>query len=313
MVLRSSQLVSRLCGHASSWVWMSLMTDPIAIVGAGRVAASLARVLRERGAPVCFIAGRDVNRTRGVAEFAGEGVKPIAIDAVAGAAGRVIIAVADSAITPVAQQLAAAGFTRGIALHTCGSSGREALAPLASAGAATGVLYPLQTFPTPEQGAASLPGTYFAISGDESALAWARELVARIPGKVIAADPQRSALFHAAAVLACNYQVTLLDAALEAMECAGAGREEALAALEPIVRATLENTLRMGPQAALTGPIARGDHETVRRNLAALGAVSRVTQDLYRVAGRRTVSIAQRRGISATAAQAIFNELDRPL
>lgn len=113
--------------------------------------------------------------------------------------------------------------------------------------------------------------------------------------------------------MASNYQMTLLDAALEAMECAGANREEALASLAPIARATLENTLRIGPQAALTGPISRGDSATVRRNLDALRAVSQPTQDLYRAAGLRTLPVAVRRGLPAAAAQAIQNELEKTL
>lgn len=292
---------------------MNVASHPIAVIGSGRVASSLARVLRERGAPLHFISGRDLEHARAAAAFAGEGVEALPFEAIAGASQRVIIAVSDDAITPVAEQLARAGFTQGIVLHTCGSFGPEALVPLVEAGVSTGALYPLQTFPTPEQGARSLPGAYFAISGDPAATAWARELVALIPGNVIAVKSGASALFHAAAVMACNYQMTLLDAALEAMECAGASREEALAALSPIARATLENALTMGPQAALTGPIARGDAATVRRNLDALRAASRPSQDLYRAAGLRTIPIAVRRGLPATAAHAIQNELEKTL
>ncbi|MSV35752.1 MAG: DUF2520 domain-containing protein [Bryobacterales bacterium] len=291
----------------------AIANHPVAVIGSGRVASALARVLRERGAPLRCVAGRNLEQAYVAAAFAGEGVEAVPIDCVPGVAQNVIIAVSDAAVTPVAEQLAKAGFTRGIALHTCGSRGPEALAPLADAGVSTGVLYPLQTFPTPEQGARSLPGTYFAIAGDGPALAWARELVALIPGKFIAAEPGKSALFHAAAVMASNYQMTLFDAALEALECAGANREEALAALAPIARATLENTLRMGPQAALTGPISRGDAATVRRNLDALRAVSRPTQDLYRAAGLRTIPIAVRRGLSPAAARTLQNEFEKTL
>lgn len=292
---------------------MTIANQPIAIIGSGRVASSLARALRERGVFIRFLASRDLDHARAAATFAGEGVEAVSLEAIAGVAQRIIIAISDAAITSVAEQLAHAGFTQGIALHTCGSRGPEALAPLEEAGVSTGVLYPLQTFPTPEQGARSLPGTYFVISGDRAATAWARALVALMPGMFISADPGKSALFHAAAVMASNYQMTLLDAALEAMECAGANREEALASLAPIARATLENTLRIGPQAALTGPISRGDSATVRRNLDALRAVSQPTQDLYRAAGLRTLPVAVRRGLPAAAAQAIQNELEKTL
>jgi predicted short-subunit dehydrogenase-like oxidoreductase (DUF2520 family) len=122
-------------------------------------------------------------------------------------------------------------------------------------------------------------------------------------------QPDRWALYHAAAVVASNYQVTLLDAALEILEQTGVARREGLAALAPIARATLENVLSLGPQDALTGPISRGDVESVRRNLEALNAVSTWTRELYRAAGRRTLPIAQRRGV----AQARLQELEKSL
>ncbi len=262
------------------------------------------------------MAGRDLEHARIAADFIGGvagGVEALPLESVPGVASRVLIAVSDAAIMPVAETLANAGFTQGIALHTAGSRGPEALAPLAAAGVSTGVLYPLQTFPTPEQGACSLPGTYFAITGDGPALAWARELVTLIPGKVLSTEPAHWGLYHAAAVMASNYQMTLLDAALEALEQAGAGREEALAALAPLARATLENTLRMGPRAALTGPVSRGDCETIRRNINALGMVSRATQDLYRAAGRRTIPIALRRGLPASIAKTLEAEFENSL
>ncbi|HSR08919.1 MAG TPA: Rossmann-like and DUF2520 domain-containing protein [Bryobacteraceae bacterium] len=295
-------------GNGPSWKGVPLTTTPFAIIGTGRVASSLGRVLRERGAPLQWIAGRDPQRTRIAADFVG-GVEALPLESVPSAATRVLIAVSDSAIIEVAQQLASAGFKDGIALHTAGSRGPEVLAPLAAARVSSGVLYPLQTFPTPEQGALSLPGTYFAVTGDQRAQEWARQIVDLIPGNFLSLAPKQWALCHAAAVLASNYQVTLLDAALEALEHAGVTPEEGLAALAPLVRATLENVLRLGPQRALTGPISRGDCETVRRNREALEAVSPATQELYRAAARRTIPIAQRRGLPVS----LLEELEKSL
>jgi predicted short-subunit dehydrogenase-like oxidoreductase (DUF2520 family) len=275
-------------------------TIPIAIVGSGRVASSLGRLLRDRAAPVVGVASRDLNHARSAAAFIG-GVAAIELEAVPGLAQRVLISVSDASITEVALRLAKAGFERGIALHTAGSRGLEALAPLSAAGVSTGMLYPLQTFPTPEQGLRDLPGSYFALTGDPAAMAWAREIVELVSGHIISTQPAQWGLFHAAAVLASNYQVTLIDAALETLEAAGVARAEGLAALSSLARATLNNVLGTGPQAALTGPISRGDVETVRRNREALTAVSPATQDLYRAAGQRTIPIAHRQGLADSA------------
>lgn len=287
---------------------VNLSTTPFAIIGSGRVASALGRVLQDRGVPVRAIASRDSEHARVAAQFIG-GAKAAELEAIPRLAQRVLIAVSDSAITEVAQRLASAGFQDGIALHTAGSRGPEALAPLAAEGVATGVLYPLQTFPTPAQGARSLPGTYFAVTGDQRAREWARQIVELIPGNFLSVAPEQWKLCHAAAVLASNYQVTLVDAALEALEHAGVTPEEGLAALAPLVRATLENVLRLGPRNALTGPISRGDCETVRRNQEALEAVSPATQELYRAAGRRTIPIARRQGLPSS----LLEELEESL
>jgi len=287
---------------------VTVLKTPFAIIGSGRVASSLGRVLRERGAPLQWIAGRDPHHTRVAADFIG-GVETLPLESVPGVASSVLLAVSDTAIVEVAQRLASAGFEDGVALHTAGSCGPDALAPLAAKGVSTGVLYPMQTFPTPARGALSLPGTYFAVTGDQRAAGWARQIVNLIPGNFLSLEPKQWTLCHVAAVMASNYQVTLLDAALEALEHAGVTPDEGLAALAPLVRATLENVLGLGPPAALTGPVARGDSETVRRNRKALEAVSTPTQELYRAAGRRTLPLARRRGLSTE----LLEELEKSL
>ena len=157
-------------------------------------------------------------------------------------------------------------------------------------------------------------GATFAFAGHSSAAAWARELIVQLDGKPLAIDPRYWQHYHAGAVMACNYQVTLVDAALELMEIAGVGRVDALDALAPILRATIDNVLLSGPENALTGPIRRGDVGTIRRHLAALAeTASRETQRLYSAAGLRTVAIAERAGLRESAARELVDVLSAPL
>ncbi|MFW6062460.1 MAG: DUF2520 domain-containing protein, partial [Planctomycetota bacterium] len=107
------------------------------------------------------------------------------------------------------------------------------------------------------------------------------------------------ALYHAAAVVACNYLSGLMDAALALAGQAGIDRRTAWPALEPLVRATMENIAAEGPAAALTGPIARGDAATVQRHLDALAGGDDDLLELYRAAGRWTVQLARRKGALA--------------
>jgi predicted short-subunit dehydrogenase-like oxidoreductase (DUF2520 family) len=105
--------------------------------------------------------------------------------------------------------------------------------------------------------------------------------------------------------MASNYHVTLVDAALELAGLAGIAREAALDALAPIIRATTENVLTSGPEQALTGPIRRGDAETIRRHLAAIGDSLPETRELYNAAGLRTIAVAERAGLPREAANKI--------
>jgi len=133
-------------------------------------------------------------------------------------------------------------------------------------------------------------------------MSWAGELIEALRGRALAIDPERWQHYHAAAVMACNYHVTLVDAALELMENAGIGRGPALDALRPLIQATTDNVLNAGPEAALTGPVRRGDAGTIRRHLAALSTASEETRKLYVAAGRRTIALAKRAGLDRGAA-----------
>lgn len=276
------------------------MDSPIAIVGAGRVGCAFAIALRKMGAPVIALAGRDPVRVENAAKAVG-GVRAVGVADVPGLAQRVLIAVSDTAIPEVAGQLRDAGFMRGAALHTSGCRGPEALSKLENAAVSTGTLHPLQTFPTPEIGAGQLPGSTFAIGGEGLALAWAREIVRGLHGKALPIRAGHWALYHAAAVIASNYHGTILDAALECLEAAGVSRADGLQALAPLLEGTLRSILRLGPREALTGPISRGDFESVRRHREALGIVSDTTRAAYDSLGLRTIEMMKRRGMPADA------------
>jgi predicted short-subunit dehydrogenase-like oxidoreductase (DUF2520 family) len=127
---------------------------------------------------------------------------------------------------------------------------------------------------------------------------------------VLTVDPARWGLYHAAAVMACNYQVTLVDAALELMEMAGITRDHGLDALAPILRTTMENILLSGPEAALTGPIRRGDIGTMHTHLEALADAPGETKRLYVTAGLRTVAVAERAGLAPETASEITRCLE---
>lgn len=277
-----------------------LRMETIGIVGAGRVGRSLGALLgRRREIRIASRSG-----AAKAAAFIGGGARAASsVNELAECCRRVIVAVPDAAVGAAAESLR--GGCVEAALHTCGALGPSALAPLAEQGVSCATFHPLQTFASPEQGAARLPGSAFGICGAGAARDWAFELCAELGGAPVVVAEEHLALYHAAAVFAGNYAVGLVDVAVMLMEQTGMEREAALQALAPLVRASVENAFIMGPEAALTGPIKRGDIPTVESHLEALRAAPARADAVYRALGRQLAGIARRKGLPAKQASRI--------
>jgi predicted short-subunit dehydrogenase-like oxidoreductase (DUF2520 family) len=269
------------------------------------MAQALGKLLREEGFPVVCIASRTMTHAEAAAAFIGPEIRPVSYSGLIPLASRILMAVPDSAISDVSDMIARAGITGGIALHTCGTLGPEALSGLMERGVACGTLHPLQTVADAQQGVHSLRGCAFAIDGDEQAIDWATHIVTCLRGEVLRIPQDRRPLYHAAAVMASNYVVGLMHAAQQLMNMAGVDEKTALRALAPLLRSTVENVTQNGPAKALTGPIERGDSITVAAHTRALAAAPQQIQDLYRAAGLQVLEIAHTRGLPASAVSAI--------
>lgn len=265
------------------------------------MAQALGRLLHAQGEPIAFVASRTPEHARAAASFIGQGVEAVGYSDLARQAGRILIAVPDSALEAVAQELDAEA---GVVLHTCGARGPEALQYLAERGVHCGAIHPLQTISDPSRGAAALHGAAFAIAGDEAALAWAEHICRGANGRILRISAENRPLYHAAAVMASNYVTAMISAAQSLLIAAGVNPEEALQALAPLAKSSLENTLRCGPAAALTGPLERGDLSTVAAHLAALEGITGPTARLYRAAGLQTLEVARERGLDPEIAAA---------
>lgn len=273
------------------------MAEPLAIAGAGRMGQALGRLLRERGESIAAVASRSADRAAQAAAFVGGGARAVSYVELPRVSRRILIAVPDDAIAQIAGTLAVAGMHGGVVLHTCGVRGPEVLAPLADAGAACGTLHPLQTVANPEEGVRVLAGSAFAVDGDASAVHWAEHLVRQLDGLVLRIPAGSRPLYHAAAVMASNYLIAMFGTAVMLMREAGVDEASARRALAPLALTSIENAARLGPAAALTGPISRGDADTVRSHLEALADVP-AAANLYRAAGIATVALARQRGLA---------------
>jgi predicted short-subunit dehydrogenase-like oxidoreductase (DUF2520 family) len=222
---------------------------------------------------------------------------------------RIVLAVPDGAIRAAAQELAdrgdpGAGCT---ALHLSGAQPAAALATLAEAGYATGSLHPLQTVADLAHGAERLRGAFFTFEGDERAATTATAIVAAAGGRMLEVRGGDKASYHAACVFASNYVVACSAVATRLLAAAvNIGRDEAARALQPLWSGAVANLEDPGLPGALTGPIARGDVETVRANLAALDDATRA---LYARLGLAALELSRELGLADEAAGEIEGEL----
>jgi predicted short-subunit dehydrogenase-like oxidoreductase (DUF2520 family) len=231
-----------------------------ALVGPGRAGTAIAAALVAAGEPCRAVAGRTpdaASTTRAAATL--HAAATTAADAAA-AAPLVLVATPDAEIGSVAADLAATVQPGALVVHLSGARGLDALAPLRRRrpDVETGALHPLQTL-TGVDDASRLAGAWAAVAGPPAVTRLAHQLGLR-PFPID--DPQRGA-YHAAAVVASNHLVALLGQ----VERLAAAADVPFVAFEPLVQATLDHVFTLGPAAALTGPVARGDVETVGRHL----------------------------------------------
>jgi len=271
----------------------------IAIIGPGVVGTTLGILAGRAGYRVVGLAGRTREKAQKAAEAIAVGSRVGPAAEIAAAAGLVLLTVPDDVIEPLCRELASAGaFARGaVVAHCCGALASDILAPAREkCGAAVGSMHPLQTFPNVAAGIEKFPGTYCFCEGDEQAVAVLEALAQAMGGRPVRMSSAGKGLYHASAVMACNYFTALLDAALATAEHADIPRDKAVAALEPLIRATLENIMAGGPAKALTGPIARGDDGLVARQYRQVAAADERLGGVYRALGAWTVELALRKG-----------------
>ncbi len=271
---------------------------PTSVIGAGKLACALVPLLGSAGFPVDSVASKRLASARRACRGVPDVTATRDIDRAVDKARLVLLAVPDSEIAPVALRLAACdGWERRTVLHHAGSLGIEPLEPLGTLGAAVGVMHPLQSLGRPDLAADTLAGSRARIEGDTrgrsvaSRLARALGLVPlRLPPRLSKED---RATYHAAAALVSNDLIALMDLGTELFESLGLSRAAARSALLALARGTLVQA-EGGLKGALTGPVVRGDAETVKEHLRVLRRRSPDDAEVHRLLGRRLARLARR-------------------
>jgi predicted short-subunit dehydrogenase-like oxidoreductase (DUF2520 family) len=273
-------------------------TPTVFVIGAGVVGTTLAGKLARVGVPVVGLHGRRSDLS--AASSAASGVLSTSGDlpATVSTSDVIIIAVRDTRIREIAKRLLDEQRLRKaqVVLHTAGSRpAADVLSDLRPHVSGVGTMHPLIAVTEAPGVMDSLAAASFGIEGDAEAVKRARGLVRFMGGRVLALSPETMALYHAGAVTASNYVVALADVARSLLVAAGIPEEEALPALLSLMSSAVRNLVELGLPSALTGPVARGDVESVERHLEALTARSPENLDLYQRLGRQVLRIARMR------------------
>ena len=266
---------------------MSFMTR-IGVVGAGRVGAVLAAALRSAGHEITAAAGESsASRTR--IETLLPGVRVDKPTAVARSCDLLLLTVPDDMLSNVVAMLSASGAIRRgqYVVHTSGRHGLAVLRPAADVGAHVLAMHPAMTFTGTDLDLARLAGSCFGVTAGADTRELADTLVGDLGGSPVWVPESRRTLYHAGLAHGANHLVTLVAEAMDLLAASGADDPSAM--LRPLLTAALDNALAFG-DAALTGPIVRGDVETVRAHLAEIALTAPDTVPSYVAMARATAN-----------------------
>lgn len=277
------------------------MNASLSIIGAGKVGKTLGKLWSAAG----FFRLQDVMcRSQANAEaavkFAGGG-RAISDHSELLPADIYLIATSDDRIESCCAALARTGLVAAdtIVFHCSGALPSSALHAAMQLGAGVASIHPIRSFADPERVAADFAGTWCGMEGDQRALDILAPAFQSIGARTATINTDAKIHYHAGAVFASNYLVTLLDIAMQSYGRAGIALEIALEMMAPLVRETVQNVFKLGPATALTGPVARGDMATAHKQWQAVATADAAHGQLYQQLMSLTVELARRRNTSA--------------
>jgi predicted short-subunit dehydrogenase-like oxidoreductase (DUF2520 family) len=241
----------------------------IGIIGAGKVGIALGHVLQNKGFAVVAVASRRKEPIELARKYIpGNCMYTDNVSDVVREADVIAVTTQDREIHAVALEIfqKTEKLEQKLFFHTSGAHMATELSPLDQAGALLGSLHPLQTFPDVNSGIVALPGTYIFIEGDERAIPVLDLLGSSIGLKTVKIESKNKVLYHLSAVFVCNLLTALMHTGEGIVNRIGIE----LTPFFPIIETTLKNIENKGPLLSLTGPIVRGDAETVATHLKAI-------------------------------------------
>lgn len=276
------------------------MSERVFIIGAGHVGRGLFRAFRASGVEVIGLHGK---RPSGIATSSGE------IPNDAAQANVVILCVRDNQLDDAIQEVAAAArdgrIARGtVILHTSAIAEPAGLVALSSAGYPGGTFHPLVPFSDPDVSAELLRKAWIGIDGENAAKNASRRIAGHLGARTLEIPPGRKPAYHAAAVISSNFPVVLASVAGHLLHDIGIPDASAYQAVDSLMSGAIANMKQTLPDDALTGPVVRGDAETVGKHLRALEGLE-PAREIYRALSSAAVEIARKAGTDARKLAAV--------
>jgi len=291
-------------------------TYSIGLIGPGRLGKAFLRALNQRGHKISLIVGRHPDSLKSLQkELAScffttnfQDWPPVDI---------LLITVNDDAIEEIADQLAKSklNLRSVVVAHTSGAKSSDVLAPLREKGALLASIHPAQSFAGTPDDTEKFRGCTFAIEGDSQAAILLTHLAASLGGIPFKIATQAKPLYHLDCVIVSNYSTALMDSGLAILEQIGIARPKGKTILLPLLQTATKNLDSANPEDILTGPIARGDVETVKKHLENLKEKNPKRLPVYISLGREALNLARRvapdRSQNYQAIEALFKAYEK--
>lgn len=264
------------------------------LIGAGKVGTSLGKALSEAGYTIKSLSCATLTEAEESRRIIGRGEPSINNIHTAKNGEILFITVPDDRIKDVVRELESSDifWQEKTVFHCSGLLLSEVLKPLKRKGASTASLHPIQSFSHKDSAPGILQNTYFGLEGEEQAVTTGQKIVRDLGGRSIQIQPDDKPIFHAAFSITSNFFVVLLDSAVALLKSSGLSEEKAVQILHPLLDSTLRNIMKNSVRSALTGPIIRGDGQTVKAHLGALKKFPGV-EDVYRQLANRALEMAK--------------------
>ena len=271
----------------------------IGFIGAGKVGISFGIYLTRKGFQIYGYYSRTFESARNAADRTGsKAVEDMGV--LVKNSDVIFITTGDDEISKVCSNLAEKNLlTKGkIVVHMSGALSSRILHSAIERGCCVYSLHPLQAFADVEKASLDLNNTVFSIEGDLERMDIMESILEKTGNPYYKLTQQQKGIYHAAACVLSNYMVTLMDYGLSLYKSIGIDGQDALNAVRPLIQGTLDNVMELGPEGALTGPIARGDIQTVKSHVEALKKYSPESLEFYKQMALMTVELAKKRKLN---------------